>query len=108
MNGPCLNNAIETARRTNCHVYIVVPDERWSEMMGSVSALLYKKAESSGRTWLFPVDPETQQRGLVTVVPVSEEPPNRSFVLSACGWGVEDARPISKWRNKAERATSWT
>ena len=43
----------------------------------------------------------------MSVVPVSEGPPEHTFTLAPCAWGVADARPISKWRSKATGEVSW-
>jgi hypothetical protein len=106
MNTECIGRAIEQAKRTYEHVYIVVPDERLSAVLTETSALLYGHAASSGRTWLFPDEP-THKGGKLSVVPVSEEPPAHAFTLAPCAWGVADARPISKWRSKATGEVSW-
>jgi hypothetical protein len=107
MNTECLGRAIEQAQRTYEHVYVVVPDERLSGVLTETSALLYRRATPSGRTWLFPDEGE-HKGGKLSVVAVSEEPPTHPFTLVPCAWGVADARPISKWRGKATGEVSWT
>jgi hypothetical protein len=106
MNTECLSRAIEQARRAREHVYVVVPDERLSAVLTETAALLYGHAASSGRTWLFP-DEGAHKGGKLSVVPVSEGPPEHPFTLAPCAWGVADARPISKWRSKATGEVSW-
>lgn len=106
MNNECISKAIEQAQRTYEHVYVVVPDERWQAVVTETSALLYGRATSSGRTWLFPDTPE-HAGGKLTVVAVSEDPPTHTFTLAPCAWGVADARPISKWRSKATGEVAW-
>jgi hypothetical protein len=106
MNTSCLAKAIEQAQRTYEHVYVVVPDERWQGVLTETAAMLHGRATSTGRTWLFPDAPE-HKGGMLTVVPVSEDPPKKDFTLSPCGWGVVDARPISKWRTASKSETTW-
>lgn len=106
MNTECIGRAIEQAKQTYEHVYIVVPDENVEAVLKETSALLYGRATSSGRTWLFPDEP-THKGGKLSVVPVSEEPPEHAFTLAPCAWGVVDARPISKWRSKSKGEVSW-
>lgn len=96
----CLVRAIERVRETHAHVYVVVPDDRWQAVMTEASALLYGRAETSGRTWLFPNSPE-HKGGVLTVVPVSENVPGHAFTLAPCAWGLTDAQPLHKWRSRA-------
>lgn len=107
MTPECLGKAFDYAQRTRAHVYVVVPDERWPNVLGEVAALLYRRAISSGRTWLFP-DEGGCKGGKVSVVPVSEEPPSHPFVFASCAWGGVDAQPIGKWRKIAVAEVSWT